>query len=122
MEEFSHKPVYKASFPQVHVSPALPTTLVCLHLIGLFCSVAQSCTTLCNLMDRSTLGFPVLHCLWSLLNSCPLSQRHQPTISSSAVPFSGLQSFPASGSFPVRQPSHQVAKVLEFQLQYQSFQ
>ena len=37
-------------------------------------------------------------------NSCPLSWWHHPTISSSAVPFSpGLQSFPASGSFPVSQ-------------------
>ena len=35
-------------------------------------------------------------------NSCPSSWWCQPTISFSAVPFSsGLQSFPASGSFPV---------------------
>ena len=35
-------------------------------------------------------------------NSCPLSQWCRPTISSSVVPFSPcLQSFPASGSFPV---------------------
>ena len=37
-------------------------------------------------------------------NSCPLSQYCHPTISSSVVPFSFcLQSFPASGSFPVSQ-------------------
>ena len=37
-------------------------------------------------------------------NSCPLSQWCQPTISSSVVPFSScLQSFPASGSFPMSQ-------------------
>ena len=37
-------------------------------------------------------------------NSCPSSQWCQPTISSSVVPFSScLQSFPASGSFPVSQ-------------------
>ena len=37
-------------------------------------------------------------------NSCPLSQWCHPTISSSVVPFSShLQSFPASGSFPVSQ-------------------
>ena len=37
-------------------------------------------------------------------NSCPLSQWYHPTISSSVVPFSScLQSFPASGSFPVSQ-------------------
>ena len=32
-------------------------------------------------------------------NSCPLSQWCHPTISSSVIPFSCLQSFPASGSF-----------------------
>ena len=34
---------------------------------------------------------------WS--NSCPLSQGCHPTISSLVIPFSCLQSFPASGSF-----------------------
>ena len=36
-------------------------------------------------------------------NSYPSSQWCHPTISSSVVPFSNLQSFPASGSFPVSQ-------------------
>ena len=36
-------------------------------------------------------------------NSCPSSQWYHPTISSSVVPFSCLQSFPASGSFPMSQ-------------------
>ena len=37
-------------------------------------------------------------------NSCPLSQWCHPTISSSVIPFSScLQSFPASGSFPMGQ-------------------
>ena len=37
-------------------------------------------------------------------NSCPLCQWCNPTISSSVVPFSShLQSFPASGSFPMSQ-------------------
>ena len=36
-------------------------------------------------------------------NSCPLSQWWHPTVSSSVTPFSScLQSFPESGSFPVR--------------------
>ena len=39
---------------------------------------------------------------WS--NSCPLSQLCHPSVSSSVVPFSScLQSFPASGSFPMHQ-------------------
>ena len=38
------------------------------------------------------------------LNPCPLSQWCHPTISSSVVPFSScLQSFPASGYFPMSQ-------------------
>ena len=37
-------------------------------------------------------------------NSCPLNQWCHPTISSSVIPFSSsLQSFPASGSFPMSQ-------------------
>ena len=36
-------------------------------------------------------------------NSRPLSRWCHPTISSSVVPFSSLQSFPASGSFPLSQ-------------------
>ena len=56
-------------------------------------------------------------------NSRPLSQWCHPTISSSIVPFSPcLQSFPASGFFKCVGSSHQVAEVLELQLQHQSFQ
>ena len=55
-----------------------------------------------NSMNCSTPGFPVLHHLPELAsNSCPLSQRCHPTISSSVILFSScLQSFPAWGSFP----------------------
>ena len=63
---------------------------------------------------------------WSLFKLSPLSRWCHPTISSYVVSFpSCLQSFSASGSF---QMSHfftskvAVAKVLEFQLQHQSFQ
>ena len=56
-------------------------------------------------------------------NSCPFNWWCHPTISSPIIPFSScLQSFPSSGSFQMRQFSYQVAKVLEFQLQHQSFQ
>ena len=55
-------------------------------------------------------------------NSCPLSRWCHPTISSSVIPFSSLpQSFPVSGLFQWVSSSHQVAKVLEFQLQHESF-
>ena len=77
-------------------------------ILQLFCaafsSVAQSCLTLrphglqCV---RSPCPSPIPE-VYS--NSCPLSQWFHLTISSSVVPFfSCLQSFPASGSFPMSQ-------------------
>ena len=55
-------------------------------------------------------------------NLCTSSWWCHPTNLSSIVRFSScLQSFPASGSFPVSW-LHQVANVLELQLQHQSFQ
>ena len=48
-------------------------------------------------------------------NSCPLNQWCHPTISSSVIPFSSwLQSFPASGSFPMSQLFASVAKYWSF--------
>ena len=52
-------------------------------------------------MEYSTPGFPVHHQLGACSNSCPSSRWCHPTISSSVVPFSCLQSFPASQSFPM---------------------
>ena len=69
-----------------------------------FSSVAQSCPTLCNPMDCSTPGFSVHHQLLEPTQICPSCQWCHPTISFSVVPFSScLQSFPASGSFPMSQ-------------------
>ena len=67
-----------------------------------FCfSVAKSCPTLqpCGLQHVRLLCPPVSP-MYS--NSCPLNQCCYLTISSSPTPFSfSLQSFPASGSFPM---------------------
>ena len=66
------------------------------------CSVTKSCLTPRDLMDDSIPGSPVLHYHPVYSNPCPLSWWCYPTISSSATPFSFcLQSFPASGSFPM---------------------
>ena len=66
-------------------------------------SVTQLCPTLCNPMDCSTLGLPS-PTPGACLNSYPLSWWCHQTISSSVIPFSScLQSFPASGSFPMNQ-------------------
>ena len=68
------------------------------------CSVTKSCLTLCNPVNCSLWGFPVLHVSCSLLILISIesvSQVSHPTISSSVISFSCFQSFPASGSFPM---------------------
>ena len=68
-----------------------------------FSSVAQSCPTLWphELQHARPPSLPPTPRVYS--NSCPLTRWCHPTISSSVVPFSCLQSFPASGSFPISQ-------------------
>ena len=69
-----------------------------------YSSVAQLCLTLCDSMDYSTSGFAVHHQLPELAQTHvhQLSEAIQP--SHSVIPFSScLQSFPASGSFPMSQ-------------------
>ena len=66
------------------------------------CSVTQSCPTLCDPVDCSMPGFPVLHHLQELAQTHvhqvgDAIQPSHPVISFSSCP----QSFPASGSFPV---------------------
>ena len=71
-----------------------------------FNSVSQSCLTLCDPMNCGMLGFPVHHQLTELAQTHvhQVGDGCHPAISSSVVPFSShLQSFPASGSFPVSQ-------------------
>ena len=95
---------------------ALLSTFCChecigwLHIIFIssvqFSSVAQSCPTLCNPMDCLTPGLPAHHQLLELAQTHVhrVSPWCHPTISSSAIPFSScLQSFPASGSFQMRE-------------------
>ena len=65
------------------------------------CSITKSCQTLWpHGLQHTRLPCPSLS-PWVCSDSCPLSQWYHPTISSSVVPFSCRQSFPASGSFPV---------------------
>ena len=56
------------------------------------------------------------------LNSCPSSRWCHPTISSSVISFSIFNLSQHQGLSQWVSSSHQVAKVLEFQLQHQSFQ
>ena len=84
----------------------------------------QSCPTLGNPKDCSTPGFPVHHQLLEL------AQTHVHWVSDAIKPSHPLSS-PSLPAFNLSQnwylfqwvsSSHQVAKVLEFQLQHQSFQ
>ena len=55
-------------------------------------------------------------------NPCPSSQWCHPIISSSVVPFSCLQSFPASGSFPMSQLFTSDGQNIGASASHQSFQ
>ena len=86
-----------------------------------FSSVAQSCLTLCDSMDCSMPGFPVLHMSpGTSSNSCPSSRWCHP-ISSSSVLFSSSNLSQHQSLFQSVSSSHQVAKVSALQLQHQSF-
>ena len=89
-----------------------------------FTSVAQSCPSLCDPVDRSTPGFPVHHRLLELIQTHVhwVSDAIQPShpLSSPSPPTCSLSQH--QGLFQWVNSSHQVAKVLEFQLQHQSFQ
>ena len=88
-----------------------------------FSSVAQSCPTLCDPMDCSTPGLPVRHQLPESTQTHvhwvgDAIQPSRPLLSSSPA----LNLSQHQGLFKWISSSHQVAKVLEFQLQHQSFQ
>ena len=85
--------------------------------------VAQSCLTLCEPMDYSTPGFPVPHQLPKLTQTHVhwVGDAIQPShpLSSPSFAFNLSQD---QGLFKWVSSSYQGAKVLEFQLQQQSFQ
>ena len=80
--------------------------------------------TLCNPMDCSTSGLPVHHQLpeFTQTHVRRVSDAIQPShpLSSPSPPAFNLSQY--QGLFQWVSSSHQVAKVLEFQLQHQSFQ
>ena len=88
------------------------------------CSVAQLCPTLFDPMNCSTPGFPVHHQLLGL------TQTHIHWVSDAIQPSHPLSSPSPPAPNPSQHQSlfqwvnssHEVAKVLEFQLQHHSFQ
>ena len=88
-----------------------------------FSSVAQSCPTLCDPMNRSTPGIPVYHQLPEF------TQTHVRRVGDAIQPSHPLSSPSPPAPNPSQhqrlfqwvRSSHEVAKVLEFQLQHHSF-
>ena len=89
-----------------------------------FSSVAQSCPALCDPMNRSTPGLPVHHQLLEFTQTHVHWVRDaiQPShpLSSPSPPALNLSQY--QGLFQWVSSLQQVAKVLEFQLQHQSYQ
>ena len=89
-----------------------------------FISVAQSCPTLCDPMNGSTPGLPVHHQLPEF------TQTHVHRVGDAIQPSHSLSSPSPPAPNPSQHQSlfqwvnslHEVAKVLEFHLQHQSFQ
>ena len=87
-----------------------------------FSSVTQSCLTLCDPMNCSTPGLPVHHQLPEF------TQTHAHRVGDAIQPSHPLSSPPPPAPNPSQRlfqwvnSSHEVAKVLVFQLQHQSFQ
>ena len=89
-----------------------------------FSSVAQSCPTLCDPMNRSTPGLPVHHQLPEF------TQTHVHRVSDAIQPSHPLSSPSPPAPNPSQhqslfqwvRSSHEVAKVLEFQLQHHCLQ
>ena len=88
----------------------MPSAATCmdLEIIILSTSVQFSCSAVFNSLQPCGLQHDRPPCPSPTpgvdSNSCPLSQWCHPTISTPVVPFSSsLQSFPASGSFPMSQ-------------------
>ena len=93
------------------------------HIQNQHSSVAQSCPTLCDPMNHSTPGLPVHHKLPEFI------QTHVHWVGDAIQPSHPLSSPSSTFNLPQHQSlfkwvssSHQVAKILEFQLQHQSFQ
>ena len=89
-----------------------------------FSSFAQSCLTLCDLMDCSMPGLPVHHRPLEFTQThvhrvCDAIQWSYPLLSPSLPTFNLSQH---QGLFKWVSSLQQVAKLLEFQLQHQSFQ
>jgi len=88
------------------------------------CSVAKFCPILCNPIDCGTPAFRVLHYLPEFAQTHVhwVGYAIQPSHPLSSLSPPALNLFQHRGLFQWVGSSHQVAKILELQLQHQSFQ
>ena len=122
---FTDYPMHSIIFleTELHFQPCDPTCRLKKHSLQ-FSSVAQSCPTLCDPMNHSTPGLPVHHQLPEF------TQTHVHRVGDALQPSHPLSSPspPApnpsqnQGLFQWVGSSHHMTKVLEFELQHQSFQ
>ena len=103
--------------------PELKTILFSIMKSVHFSSVAQSCPTLCDFMKCSTQGLPVHHHLPESTQTHVhrVGDAIQPSHPLSSPSLLALNLSQHQGLFKWVSSSHQVAEVLEFQLQHQSF-
>ena len=89
-----------------------------------YCSVTRTHPTLCGSMDCSTPGFPVPHNLQELaqLHAYCIGDAVQPSCPLTPSSPSALTLSQHQGLFQWVICSHQMTKILELQLQHQSFQ
>ena len=101
-----------------------PTSRLLVHLSVQFSSVAQSGLTLCDPMNHSTPGLPVHHQLpeFTQTHVHRVGDAIQPSYPLSSPSPSAPNPSQHQGLFQWVNSSHEVAKVLEFQLQHHSFQ
>ena len=108
---------------RIFINPQKPTALLNEHFVHpthsvQFSSVAQSCPTLCDPMNRSTPGLPVHHQLPEFTQtyvhrvSDAIQPSHPPSSPSPPAPNPSQH----QSLFQWVNSSHEVAKVLEFQL------
>ena len=96
--------LFPCSFVQGQPIPNPSTSLICKQrLVLLFSHSVVSNSLWLHALQHARLPCPSPS-PGARSNSCPLSWWYHPTISFSVIPFSScLQSFPASGSFPMSQ-------------------
>ena len=118
MEQWTGTKFGKEFVKVVYCHPAYLT-----YLQSQLSLLVQSCPTLCNPMNRSTPGLPVHHQLPEFTQThvhwvSDAIQTSHPLLSPSSPTFNLSQH---QGLFKWVSSLHQVAKVLEFQLQHHSF-